>query len=100
MLLNYMSEYQITKRQEDNATRENVIIFPADKDSKKKIEVYDEDGLYMFSIGDKRYKDYDIYLKEKGKQYADNRRRLYKIRHEKTRHKKGTPSYFADRILW
>lgn len=95
-----MSEYQITKRQEDNATRENVIIFPAHKDSKKKIEVYSADGLYMFSIGDKRYKDYSMYLKENGKEYADNRRRLYKIRHQKTRHKKGTPSWFSDRILW
>ena len=95
-----MSEYQITPRQESNATRENVIIFPAHKDSKKKIEVYSADGLYMFSIGDKRYKDYDIYLKEKGKEYADNRRRLYKIRHEKTRHKKFSPSWFSDRILW
>jgi hypothetical protein len=54
----------------------------------------------MFPIGDIRYKDYDIYLKEKGKEYADNRRRLYKIRHEKYRHIKGTPSYYADRILW
>ena len=95
-----MSEYQISQRQEQNATRENVIIFPAHKDSKKKIEVYDSRGIYMFSIGDKRYKDYDIYLKEKGKEYADNRRRLYKIRHENTRHKKGTPSYYSDRILW
>jgi hypothetical protein len=62
-----MSEYKISKRQEDNATREGIIIFPAHKDSKKKIEIYDEDGLYMFSIGDKRYKDYSIYLEEKGK---------------------------------
>jgi hypothetical protein len=95
-----MSEYKISKRQEANAIKENVIIFPAHKDSKKKIEIYDEDGLYMFSIGDKRYKDYSIYLAEKGKEYADNRRRLYKIRHEKTRHKRGSPSYYADRILW
>ena len=95
-----MSEYEIYPRQERNATRENVIIFPAHKDSKKKIEVYSADGLYMFSIGDKRYKDYSMYLEEKGKEYADNRKRLYKIRHQKTRHKKGTPSWFSDRILW
>ena len=95
-----MSEYQISQRQEQNATRENVIIFPAHKDSKKKIEVYDSRGIYMFPIGDIRYKDYDMYLEEKGKEYADNRRRLYKIRHEKFRNIKGTPSYYADRILW
>ena len=94
-----MSEYQISQRQEQNATRENVIIFPSDKKNKK-IDVYDSRGIYMFPIGDIKYKDYDIYLEEKGKEYADNRRRLYKIRHEKYRHIKGTPSYFADKILW
>ena len=32
--------------------------------------------------------------------YANERRRLYKIRHEKYRKIKNTPSYFADNILW
>jgi len=95
-----MSEYQITPRQESNATRENVIIFPAHKDSKKKIEIYDSRGIYMFSIGQKGYKDYSMYLKEKGKEYADNRKRLYLIRHEKTRHKKFSPSWYSWKILW
>ena len=95
-----MSEYKISKRQEANAIKENVIIFPAHKDSKKKIEIYDEDGLYMFSIGQKGYKDYSIFLEEKGKEYADERKRLYKIRHNKTRHIKGSPSYFSWKILW
>lgn len=94
-----MVEYQITERQEENATREGVIIFPS-KRKNKKLDVYNADGEYLLSIGDIRYKDYCIYLAEKGKDYAENRRRLYKIRHQKTRHKKGTPSYFSDKILW
>ena len=36
----------------------------------------------------------------KGKKYADERRRLYKIRHQNTRNKRGTPSYYADKLLW
>ena len=52
------------------------------------------------SIGDTRYNDYRSYIKEKGKEYADTRRRLYKIRHEKNRHKLGTPAYYADQLLW
>jgi hypothetical protein len=52
------------------------------------------------SIGAMGYKDYSIHLEEKGKAYADERRRLYKIRHEADRHKKGTAGYFADKILW
>ena len=31
---------------------------------------------------------------------AKTRRRLYKIRHNKNRNKKGTKSYFADKLLW
>ena len=31
---------------------------------------------------------------------ADERRRLYKIRHEKTRKVVGSPSYYADKLLW
>jgi len=52
------------------------------------------------SIGDTRYNDYRSYIKEKGQEYADTRRRLYKIRHERNRHKLGTPAYYADQLLW
>tara|TARA_R110000764_G_scaffold1163_2_gene4525 strand:+ start:642 stop:932 length:291 start_codon:yes stop_codon:yes gene_type:complete len=51
-------------------------------------------------IGALGYKDYPTYTKTKGKKFADKRRRLYKIRHQKTRTKKGSRSYYADKILW
>ena len=54
----------------------------------------------MLSIGDDRYKDYPTYLKEKGKQYADVRRNLYKIRHNKDRKITGSAGFYADKILW
>ena len=69
------------------------------KRKNKKIDVF-KDGKKVASIGDTRYNDYPTYIIEKGKEYADNRRRLYKIRHNKTRGKVGTPSYYADKILW
>ena len=47
----------------------------------------------LASIGDKRYEDYNTHGDSK-------RRRLYKLRHEKHRHKVGTAAYYADRILW
>jgi len=46
------------------------------------------------------YKDFHLYTKEKGKEFAEKRRRLYKIRHQKNRGKVGTPSYYADKLLW
>ena len=65
----------------------------------KKINVY-KNGEKVAEIGAMGYKDYDIYLKEKGVAYANERRRLYKIRHQKDRTKVGTAGYYADQILW
>ena len=52
------------------------------------------------SIGAYGYPDYPTYMKTEGKAYADERRRLYKARHNSTRMKKGSASWWADRILW
>ena len=47
----------------------------------KKIDVY-KDGRYIASIGDSRYADFHIYLKENGTAYANERARLYYLRHK------------------
>ena len=78
------------------------------KNKKKKIDVFKEvktkDGKkelkLIASIGAISYGDYPTFKKEKGKEFADKRRKAYKARHEKHRHKLNTPSYFADQILW
>jgi hypothetical protein len=44
--------------------------------------------------------DYPHYLKYFGKKIADERKRLYKIRHKKDRMIKGTAGYYADKLLW
>lgn len=59
----------------------------------KKLDVFNRDGDKVASIGDLRYSDFNL--------HGDSeRRRRYKARHEKHRHKKGTASYYADKILW
>ena len=58
----------------------------------KKLDVF-KNGEKVASIGDKRYSDF--------LQHGDEeRRQLYKARHENHRHKKGSASYYADQILW
>jgi hypothetical protein len=49
---------------------------------KKKLDVY-LDGKRIATIGDSNYGDYPTFLKEKGTQYANERRRLYHLRHTK-----------------
>lgn len=76
-----------------------VIIKPSEKRSKK-IDVYDKKGNYIVSIGAYGSLDYAYYLHFLGKQYADERKKLYKKRHQKDRMVKGSPGYYADQILW
>jgi len=86
--------YKIQKYHLDNARKLGVTIKPSTKKNYK-LDVY-KDGQYVTSIGDSRYKDYSIYLEERGKDYADERRRLYKLRHKK----EGVRGQLASAILW
>lgn len=90
--------YKPTKRQLLNAQKLGVTITPS-QSLRKKLDVY-RNGKKISEIGAMGYMDYDLWLKAEGKEFADERRRLYKIRHEKDRHRKGTAGYYADKILW
>jgi len=95
--------YQITKYSFDQAKKIGVVIKPS-KLKNKKIDIF-KDGKKIASIGGVKkdgsyYKDFPTYTKTEGKEKADKRRKLYKIRHEKTRKIKGSNSYYADKILW
>ena len=81
-----------------NAKRLGVVV-KRSKKKNKKLDVF-KDGKLIASIGDSRYEHFHSYIRKKGKEFAEKRRRLYKIRHNKTRGKKDSPSYFSDRILW
>ena len=66
----------------------------------KKIDVFNKKGEKLASVGAIGYGDYPTFIKEKGKAYADERRKLYKERHDKDRHDRGTPGWYADKLLW
>jgi hypothetical protein len=90
--------YDIKKYSYDQAKKLNVIIKPSIH-ANKKIGVFDKQNKFITSIGDVNYKDYPTYLAI-DKKLANQRRKLYKIRHEKDRHIKNTSGYYADKILW
>lgn len=91
-------KYYITMRQQENADKLGVRITNSTNKAKK-IDVY-KNGKKIASIGAMGYKDYDMHLKEKGLAFANERRRLYRIRHANDRTKVGTAGYYADQILW
>jgi hypothetical protein len=92
-------DYKIDPYAYKQAKKLNITIKPSKK-KYKKIDIFDKNDNYIMSVGDTRYNDYRSYIKEKGYEYADTRRRLYKIRHQRNRLKEGTASFYADQLLW
>ena len=100
---NWTDMYKIKNYSFKQAKKLNLTIKPS-KSKGKKIDVY-KNGTFIGSIGAIGYNDYPTYLEleQKGKVKkgtAEQRRKLYKIRHQKTRIKKYSKSWLADKILW
>ena len=95
--------YTITKYSFDRAKKLGVTIKPSTLKNKK-IDIF-KDGKKIASVGGVKkdgsyYKDFPTYIKTEGKEKADKRRKLYKIRHNKTRKIIGSNSYYSDQLLW
>ena len=90
--------YQITEYSQQQARKLNVQI-KISTNSKKKIDVF-KDNIKITSIGAIGYGDYPTFINLKGKEYAENKRKLYKLRHSKDRNIVGSNGYYADRLLW
>jgi len=90
--------YDITQKQYDLANKLGVNISPSKKKNYK-IDIYDEDGVYYTSIGDKRYNDYFIYLSS-NKKMADEHRKRYLLRHAKELYSIGSRGWFSAILLW
>lgn len=91
--------YKIKPYSYQRAETLGVVIKPS-KVNGKKIDVFNKKGEKLASIGAIGYGDFPTFTIQKGKEYADEKRRLYKLRHAKDRVVKGTAGYYADKILW
>jgi hypothetical protein len=95
-------KYEITKYTHDKAKRLALKVYPS-TNKKHKLDVYDLEGNFIASVGAIGYLDYPSYklLEQQGKYpkgYADERRRLYKLRHKgDINHYRG---YLANELLW
>ena len=90
--------YHITEYTYNQAKKIGVEIKPSGKKGKK-IDVF-KNGKLIASVGALGYADYPTYIKEKGLEYAIERRRLYKLRHSKDISKIGSNGYYANALLW
>lgn len=73
--------YTILPYTKEKAKQLGLTITPSTKKGKK-LDVY-KNGKLIASIGAIGYKDYPTYLKEDGPAVANERRRLYRLRHTK-----------------
>ena len=88
--------YDILPYTQRQARRLGVTVKPSRRGDKK-IDVF-RGGDYIASVGHREYPDYPHYIRSHGKEYANERRRLYRKRH--TKGEKDSPSYLAWSLLW
>lgn len=92
-----MPRYNISPYTKQKAKEIGVTVSPSTRKGKK-IDVF-KNGKKVASVGAKGYNDFTTYSR-KNKFKANERRRLYHIRHKKDSAKKGTPGYYAAKLLW
>ena len=90
--------YKITSYSQNKANNLNVIIKPS-TNKKKKIDVFKND-IKIASIGAIGYKDYPTFILEDGIKIANEKRKLYRKRHNKDINNKNGNGFYANRILW
>jgi hypothetical protein len=88
--------YKITNYSYQKAKQLNVDIKPS-TNKNKKIDVF-KNNKKIASIGAIGYLDYPNFIKKKGLEYANQRKKLYKLRHKKDLNSKN--GFYANKILW
>lgn len=95
--------YTISETIRKKAAAIGVVVKPS-RNTSKKLDAF-VDGKFQASFGGAGYMDYELYKKEKGIEYANEKRKQYKARHEKDRKVKYrdgklTPGFLSWQILW
>jgi len=100
--------YSITTYTKNKASQLGVIVKPSTRKGKK-IDVFKKVkhkttgkiGLFkVASIGALGMGDYPTFIRTKGKEYADKRRKAYRSRMAKNISVVGSNGYYAGKLLW
>lgn len=90
--------YKITDYTKQQASKLGVVVKPSTNKSKK-LDVF-KSGEKVASVGGAGYADYPTHLKTSGKEFADERRRLFNKRFAKQSKVKNSNAYYAKNLLW
>lgn len=91
-------KFKIKNYNLQQAKKLNVTIKPSTR-AGKKIDVF-KNGVKVASIGAKGYLDFASYKEKFGKKVAEEKRKNYQKRHSANSKVKGSPGYYASKILW
>jgi len=100
--------YSISAYTKNRAKQLGVIVKPSTRKNKK-IDVFKKVKhkktgeiklLKVASIGARGMKDYPTFIKRRGLEFANERRRLYRTRMAKNISIVGSPGYYAGKLLW
>lgn len=101
-----MPQYVITPAIRDAAKKIGVEVKPSTVKGKK-LDAFDaKTGAKIRSFGANGYGDYHMFLRDKGKEYAEKRRKAYWTRHAKDANVKYAPDgklsagFLAAHVLW
>lgn len=89
--------YVISSYTKKKARELGVTVKPS-TNAKKKIDIFSKDGKKIASVGAAGMMDYPNYIKEKGLEFANRRRELYRARHKKDLNQGN--GYWAQALLW
>jgi len=90
--------YEITDYTKQKAKEIGVVVTRSNN-PRKKIDVF-KNGEKVASVGATGYNDYPTFMKLYGKEYADDRRKLYKKRHSNDLKVVGSNGWYANKLLW
>jgi len=90
--------YKITAYTRRRAKTLGVKVVPSANPAKK-IDVFKQ-GVHVASVGARGMADFPTHAARRGWDFARTRRRLYRQRHERDRHVRGSPGWYADKLLW
>jgi len=94
-----MSSYEIFPEQKKVAKKMKLMIYPSDN-PKKKLDVYDTNGLFLKSIGDSKYNDYYIYKHNDSRELAQTHKLHYFTRHRKGIQERQLGEILSWCLLW
>jgi hypothetical protein len=89
--------YHISSYTKEKAKRLNVQVRPSSRKGKK-IDVF-KNGKKIASIGALGYNDFTTFSRQ-SKSKAKARQKAYHSRHRKDASKRGSPGYYAAKLLW